>query len=167
MTYLSIGLNSSTTKDAGMKDRWKLLISLVAPLLVGFTAGFFTQTGQWYAELAKPALTPPNAVFGPVWTVLYLLMGVSLYLVWKRGFEENSLYYFAGQLVLNGIWSFLFFGLQAPVIAFVEIVVLVTALGLTINSFRKIDRTAAYLLAPYLLWTLFAGYLNLGIVLLT
>lgn len=149
-----------------MKDRWKLLISVTVPLLVGFTSGFFTQTGQWYAELAKPALNPPNAVFGPVWTALYLLMGVSLYRVWRRGFEGNSLYYFAGQLVLNGLWSFLFFALQIPAIAFAELIVLVVAIVLTIRSFYRIDRTAAYLLLPYLAWVLFAGYLNLGIVLL-
>jgi benzodiazapine receptor len=122
----------------------------------------------WYAGLAKPPFLPPNEVFGPVWTVLYLLMGVSLYLVVRASAAEKRAAYvwFGVQLVLNTLWSLTFFGLQLPWLGVAVIVALLIAIAVTIRSFYSISRLASYLLVPYLLWTCFATYLNLGVALL-
>jgi benzodiazapine receptor len=120
--------------------------------------------GQWYERLTKPALTPPSWVFGPVWTLLYTMMGVAAWLVWKRhGFAgvAQSLWLFLLQLALNVLWSYLFFGLKNPGLAFLDIVVLWLAILATIIAFFRHYRPAGQLLLPYLLWVSFAVYLNL------
>ena len=114
----------------------------------------------WYQTLVKPGFSPPNFLFGPVWTLLYFLMGISLYLVWIR---TGNLKWFWLQLILNSLWSFLFFGLKSPGLAFVEIVFLWLAILMTIKSFIKVHRPAAYLLYPYLTWVSFAAILNFAI----
>lgn len=119
--------------------------------------------GPWYEGLEKPKLTPPNWVFGPVWTALYLLMAVAAGLVWRQaGFNGAcmALFLYAVQLGLNAAWSWLFFGLHRPAWAFVDITLLGIAIVATIIAFGRISRIASWLMAPYLAWTIFAGYLN-------
>ena len=122
--------------------------------------------GTWYASLNKPAWNPPGWVFGPVWSVLYLSMGVSVWLVWRKaGFSGGSvaLSLFAVQLALNCIWSGLFFGLRQPWLAFGEIILLSCAILATIISFARVSPLASILLVPYLVWVTFAAALNFTI----
>jgi translocator protein len=129
--------------------------------------GAMFSPGTWYAQLVKPPLTPPNWVFGPVWTTLYLLMAVAAWRVWSlagtlsRG--ARPLGWFGLQLGLNALWSALFFGLQSPLVALVEIVLLWGAIAVTIAAFGKVSRLAAWLLVPYLTWVSLATYLNAGL----
>ena len=145
-------------------------ISVAVCLLIGALSGFATQSSvnTWYPELAKPAFTPPNWLFAPVWTLLYLLMGIAAGLVWARGLHHSwvktALYYFGFQLLVNGSWSLVFFGLQNPQVALVVIWALLVLIVLTIRSFRVVSKRAAWLMVPYLLWVLFASLLNLRIV---
>jgi len=114
----------------------------------------------WYQTLVKPSFNPPNWLFGPVWTLLYFLMGISLYLIWTR---KGELKWFWAQLILNSLWSFLFFGLKSPGLALIEIVFLWLTILVTIKSFLKVYRPAAYLLYPYLAWVSFASILNFSV----
>lgn len=118
----------------------------------------------WYAALNKPFFNPPSWVFGPVWTLLYLLMGIAAYLVWSKGYENNAVKYaltiFIIQLALNGLWSFLFFGQHWLLISFIEIVVLWLFILLTILKFYALSPIAGLLLIPYILWVSFASILN-------
>ncbi len=145
-------------------------ISVVVCLLIGALSGFATQSSvdTWYPELAKPDFTPPNWLFAPVWTLLYILMGIAAGLVWARGLHhiwvKTALYYFGFQLLINGSWSLVFFGLQNPPVAMGVIIVLAVLIVLTIRSFRVVSKPAAWLMVPYLLWVLFASMLNLRIV---
>ena len=119
--------------------------------------------GEWYASLKKPSWHPPNWVFGPVWTELYAMMAVAAWLVWRQGdFAGQALPIaaFLVQLVLNALWSWLFFGLKTPGMAFAEIVALWVAIATTLLLFRRPSATAAWLLAPYLAWVTFATLLN-------
>ncbi len=129
-----------------------------------------SSVSSWYTTLNKPFFTPPNWLFGPVWTVLYVMMGWAAGLIWSRGFHhlwvKSALYAFGIQLLLNGTWSIVFFGLRSPVWAFVIIVLLAIMIVVTIRQFRVVNKTAAWLLAPYLAWVVFASALNLAIVLL-
>ena len=122
--------------------------------------------GEWYATLNKPSWNPPASVFGPIWATLYALMAAAAWLVWKRGgFEAQGgpLGLFVIQLVLNALWTPLFFGLHWPGVAFVEMILLWLALALTVASFHAVSRPAAWLLAPYLAWVSFAAVLNFAI----
>ena len=139
-----------------------LVVWIVLSLGAGAPGALFPP-GEWYAGLRKPILTPPGWVFGPAWTLLYILMGTAAWLVWKpSGFRAArlplSLYLF--QLVLNGAWTCIFFGLRRPDLALVHIVVLWTAIGLTSFAFWRRSHVSATLLAPYLLWVTFAAMLN-------
>lgn len=144
----------------------KLFISILIPLLVGTSAGLFTSKGVngWYLQANKPSFNPPNWIFAPVWTVLYILMGVALYLVWKsetlKAVKRNAMIFFALQLTLNFCWSFIFFYAQQTGWALVEIIALWLMIAFTIFYFRKISVTAAWLLVPYLAWVSFATLLN-------
>ncbi len=155
---------------------FKLVIAIVVAELAGVIGSVFTISviPTWYVGLVKPALNPPSWVFGPVWTALYFLMGISLFLVWKQhsNILENvrmlrmwkiGITAFFVQLFLNAIWSIIFFGLQNPGWALVDIVFLWLAIVWTMVVFYKISRPAAYLLVPYLLWVSFASYLNYSI----
>lgn len=146
---------------------WKLVISIFVCQLVGIIGSFFTASSvsSWYPTLVKPAFNPPNWVFSPVWITLFVLMGVSLYLVWEKGFRENktAITIFGVQLGLNVLWSILFFGLKSPLLAFIEIIFLWAAILLTILKFYKISKWSAYLLIPYILWVSFAAVLNFAI----
>lgn len=155
-----------------MKNIYKLLISLAVCQLVALMGSIvtFPAIGGWYRTLNKPIFNPPNWIFGPVWTILFLLMGYSLFLVWKKGIKTKknkvAILVFFCQLGLNFLWSFFFFGLHLPLLAFFEIIVLWIAISLTIVKFWKISKPAAYLLYPYLAWVSFATILNLSIVIL-
>ena len=149
----------------------RFIISIGLPFLAGGLGSAFTTPAipNWYANLNKPVFTPPGWVFGPAWTTLYVLMGISFYLIWTKtnfvGYQK-ALSFFAIQLVLNALWSILFFGLKQPLFALVEIIVLWVAILLTLIPFYKIDKTAGLLLIPYLAWVTFAAILNLSIVIL-
>jgi benzodiazapine receptor len=151
---------------------FKLLVSILICQGAGAVGSFFTSPviSSWYAGLEKPSFNPPNWIFAPVWTILFLLMGISLYLIWRRGLEDKkakiAVFIFAIQLILNVLWSFLFFGLQSPLYAFVEIIILWLAILITIINFSKISKLAAYLLLPYILWVSFASVLNFSILIL-
>lgn len=145
-----------------------LILSIAACFLAAAIGGFATASSVsgWFAEINKPSWNPPDWVFGPVWTVLYLMMGVSAWLVWKQsGFKDAALPLgcFAVQLALNTTWSILFFGIRQPGWAFVEIIVLWFSIALTIVLFFKHSKLAAGLLVPYLLWVTFASCLNYSI----
>ena len=143
----------------------KLLISLGACLTAGGLGGLFTaqSVDSWYSTLNKPLISPPNWVFGPVWTFLYALMGIALYIVWRNQKTENNklpFIFFASQLILNVAWSAVFFGFHSISGGIFVIVALWIAIAATIQQFHKRSKLAAWLLIPYLLWVSFAGVLN-------
>lgn len=147
------------------KDIPKLLLSIGLCLGAGIVGSFFTISTipTWYVTLNKPFFSPPNFVFGPVWTVLYILMGISLYLIWVKSKVPNV---FWVQLILNTAWSIIFFGMKNPTLALLDIAALWISMFLTIKAFSKINKLAGKLLIPYLLWVTFASYLNLMIEIL-
>lgn len=142
----------------------KILISTFACLLLGYLSGMFTAqaVNGWYASIQKPSWNPPNWIFGPVWKVLYLMMGAAFALVWNEAGKnkKKALIYFLVQFVLNLLWSFLFFGLARMDWALLEILLLLVSISSTISAFSKVNRTAAILMIPYLLWVGFATFLN-------
>ena len=147
----------------------KLIFSILVCQLAGIMGSIFTSPSipVWYAGLQKPLFTPPSWVFAPVWIFLFTLMGLSLYLILKRSFKDRlvklGILVFGIQLVLNTGWSIIFFGLRNPCYAFLEILVLILAISFTIILFWKINRKTAYLLLPYLVWVVFAAFLNFSI----
>lgn len=144
----------------------KFVIAILIPQLAAVIGSVFTMPSieGWYANLEKPQLAPPNWVFGPAWTALFLLMGIALFIVWQKGLNKKNVKaafsIFIGQLALNVLWSIIFFGLHSPGFAFVEIVFLWFAILATIIAFAKVSKPAAWLLVPYILWVSFASYLN-------
>jgi len=146
-----------------------LFSSIIICQLAGVIGSLFTTPSipRWYANINKPSFNPPSWVFAPVWTTLYLLMGISLFLVWRTGLNEKevkiAVAVFVFQLVLNSLWSFLFFGLQSPFAAFIEILFLWIAILASIILFLRISWVAGVLLIPYLLWVSFASILNFAI----
>ena len=142
------------------------MLGLIIWLLTCFGAaslGAVFMPGDWYAMLKKPSWNPPGWIFGPVWSVLYTLMAVAAWLVWKRGgfaVQRSPLTLFLVQLALNAAWTPLFFGLHWPGVAFAEIVLLWTSVAAALAAFRPVSHTAAWLLAPYLAWVSFAALLN-------
>ena len=154
----------------GRKKYLRILVAISICLTIGFIAGMATQSSvaTWYQTLEKPSFTPPNAWFAPVWTLLYILMGCAAGLVWARGLHhrwvKTALYFFGFQLLLNGSWSIVFFGLREPLWALIILVVLLALILITIKWFRIVSKTAAFLLIPYLAWVIFAGCLNAAIV---
>lgn len=148
------------------------ILKFIASLCLSFSAaavGSLATTAQseWYVNLTKPSFNPPGWVFGPVWTILYILIGVSFFLVWQKGFSNKTsriaLICFFVQLVFNAAWTLLFFGLQSPLLALVDIVLLCLAITLTIRYFLPISKVATGLLVPYLAWVAFATALNASI----
>ena len=152
------------------KINWpKLIFAIVLCQLAGIIGSVFTVNSipTWYATLVKPTFNPPSWVFGPVWTILYTLMGISLYLVMSKGLKKKevglAVRAFTWQLILNSFWSIIFFGWKNIFLALVEIIVLLTLVVVTIVRFYKINKVAAYLLIPYLIWGSFATFLTYGI----
>lgn len=154
------------------KINWlKLVGAILICQATGWIGAIFTakSVSTWYLTLNKSSLNPPGWLFAPVWTLLFLLMGISLYLVWQgRGgkLKNLALNIFFVQLVLNVLWSFCFFYLQNPLAGFIEIIILWLFILLTIVYFYKLNKVAAYLLIPYILWVSFAAVLNLSLYLL-
>jgi translocator protein len=149
----------------------KLIISVCGTLAIGFLGSIVTipSISTWYTNLIKPSFSPPNWLFGPVWTMLYILMGVSVFLIWRKKTNKNikaALRLYLIQLGLNFSWSFVFFGLHQPLLAFINILALWIAIIMTIQKFKSISKLASGLLVPYLLWVTFASILNLAIVIL-
>jgi tryptophan-rich sensory protein len=133
-------------------------------LLVGAVAGTVT-TGAvrgWYLSLSRPPGTPPTWIFAPVWTALYVMIGVAGWLVWRRCGAAGPLRLWGWQLAANALWTPAFFGLHSPALAMLVVVVMLVLLGLTIRAFLGVHRAAAGLLLPYLAWSSFAAYLNAG-----
>ncbi len=147
-----------------LREIGKALIAVIICQMAGVIGSVFTADAipDWYATLAKPEFSPPNWVFAPVWITLYTLMGISLYLVWNKRKKDTTpaLLVFFAQLVLNTIWSIVFFGLQSPFYAFIIIIFLWVLIAGSIYFFYRISKTAAYLLIPYILWVSFAALLN-------
>ncbi|AKA34676.1 TspO/MBR family protein [Flagellimonas lutaonensis] len=143
-----------------------IAISMTVCLLIGILASFATQSSvnDWYQTLNKPSFNPPNWIFGPVWGVLYILMGVAAGIVWAKGiyhlWVKTALYHFAFQLLFNALWSIVFFGFQSPFWALIVILTLLILIFLTIRWFKVVSKTAAVLMVPYFLWVCFAAVLN-------
>ncbi len=150
----------------------KLIISILACQGAGVLGSLFTSPAisTWYSMIQKPSFNPPSWIFAPVWILLFLLMGISLYLVWSKGLDYKgarvAIYIFFVQLVLNILWSILFFALQSPLFAFIEIIILWLAILMTIISFYRVSKIAAYFLLPYILWVSFASILNFSILII-
>jgi len=147
---------------------FKLLVSLILPLGVGFTAGLLTAKAipEWFATLNKPSFNPPAYLFGPVWTTLYSLMGVSMFLIWntpKTKMRQKALIVFGIQLFFNFWWSILFFSFHAIFLSIIDILLMWFLILYMIFLFKKIKPIAAYLQIPYLLWVTFATVLNISI----
>ena len=147
-------------------------LSIGLAFAVGGLAGQVTQNSieGWYTQLNKPFFNPPNAVFAPVWTLLYLLMGWAAARIWLKGrhhkWGKTALYPYGAQLIFNGLWSLVFFGLRQPMGALLVILALLVLIERTKHWFRLVDRTAAVMIYPYLAWVSFATILNLSIVIL-
>lgn len=149
----------------------KLVVSIVIPFVAAGVGNLATipNISSWYTTLEKPFFNPPNWVFGPVWTLLYLLMGLSLYLLWTQPSKKDKTKAFIAfgiQLALNTLWSIVFFGLHSPVGGMVVIVGLLATIIVTMRYFWGFSKLAAYLLLPYILWVSFATILNTAIALL-
>jgi len=142
----------------------KIAITIVFCLAVGGISGALTADAiqNWYLTLHKPSWNPPNDIFAPVWTTLYLMMGVSLGTIWSKNHPKtnSAIGLFMVQITLNFFWSLVFFRWQSPQWAFVEIILMWIAIFLTIRSFYQINKMAGYLLIPYILWVSFAAFLN-------
>jgi translocator protein len=147
---------------------WSLIFLIAICLLTGVLGSLATGTSvnSWYVELSKPSWTPPSWVFGPAWTLLYTLMAIAAWLVWKKGYSADvrfALTLFGAQLLMNGLWSYLFFGLRWPGGALVNITVLWVAIAATAIAFARVSQPATWLMLPYLAWVSFAMALNLEI----
>jgi tryptophan-rich sensory protein len=152
-----------------MSKDWLALVVFIAICFAvagigsAFTAG---SVKTWYPGLLKPPGTPPAWVFGPVWSTLYLMMATSAWLVWRQRDLEDvalALAVFVAQLILNGLWSYIFFGLRRPGAALIEIIVLLVAIAITTIKFFEHSRLSLWLMTPYLAWVTYASYLNYGI----
>ena len=149
-----------------MSNTVKLIISILIPVAVGAVSGFFTSSEipGWYQTINKPTWNPPSWLFGPVWTTLYVMMGVALFLIWKsdasQSVKKTAIILFATQLVLNFFWSFIFFNQHQIGWAVVEIITMWIFILLTIFAFAPINKIAAWLLVPYISWVSFATILN-------
>jgi len=143
-------------------------MSLVLCQLAGVLGSFFTSPAipTWYKTLKKPFFTPPDWIFGPVWISLFILIGISLFMIWRRQDRPRfklTLVFFLIQLILNILWSVAFFGLRSPLLGLVDIVLLWVAIVLTIQHCLRITRTAGLLLLPYIIWVSFAAFLNFSL----
>lgn len=150
-------------------DLFRLILSIVICQMAGILGSIFTASSvaSWYPTLAKPSFTPPGSYIGLIWIVLFTLMGVSLFLIWRE-IPSNpaariALYFFAGQLIVNVLWNVAFFSLQSPISGLIVIVVLWILILISIIKFWPINRTAALLLIPYIVWVSIAAYLNYSI----
>ena len=150
-----------------MSNALKLIISLILPQIAGGLGAFFTISSvqSWYMTITKPSFNPPSWVFGPTWTILYVLMGISCFLIWKTDHPQRNKFLglYGIQLVLNALWSPAFFGMESPALGLLVIVPLWVMILICILEFRKSSPLASKLMIPYLLWVSFASVLNLSI----
>jgi tryptophan-rich sensory protein len=150
----------------------RLIVSILIPLVIGSVGSIVTiaEIPTWYSTLSKPSWAPPNWLFGPVWTTLYILMGIALFLVWREGLNRSDVRFailiFAVQLVLNLLWSIVFFTYHSLFGSFILIMILWIAILANIIAFSIISRTAGLLLVPYIVWVSIASYLNYSVYLL-
>jgi len=147
----------------------KSTLCAIVCVILGFLSGILSGSGntEWYQNLNMPSFQPPSWIFGPMWTLLYILMGIAAARVWQksdRGLQSSAIRLFVIQMVLNLAWSPIFFGMKEPLIALVVIVVMWLLILLTIISFSKVDKLASYLLVPYISWVSFATILNASVV---
>jgi benzodiazapine receptor len=148
------------------RNTWVLIGFIAVSEFAGVIGSLFTLEAipTWYAALQKPSFSPPNWLFGPVWTTLYLLMGIAAYLVWREGSRRydvhNGLFIFVLQLVLNAVWSIVFFGMHSIMGGLIVIALLWLSIVWTMVAFYKVKKSAAYLLIPYIAWVSFASVLN-------
>jgi translocator protein len=159
-----------TKEKYALSLTWRIIIATAVTMALGALGGTVTRDAMpiWYDSLNKPAFQPPNWIFGPVWTVLYAMMGIAAGIVWgakqARFRKGQALGAYSVQLGLNIAWSLIFFGFRSPKIALVEMVILWIAIVVTLQLFYKINKAAGLLLVPYLLWVTFAAVLNAAIV---
>ena len=145
-----------------------LLVFILITLFAGFIGSLFTtpSIASWYAFINKPSFSPPNWLFAPVWSLLYILMGIAAFLIWQK--RDNlktkpALMFYGIQLILNTFWSIIFFGMHNPGLAFLEIIILWTFILITLIKFYKINKTSGILFIPYLIWVSFASILNFAV----
>jgi len=143
---------------------WTLLAFIILVEGVGIGIGFLTGPDAWYASLAKPSFNPPNWIFGPVWTVLYIMIAVAGWRIWKVAFKSSAMVIWIVQMILNWLWTPVFFTNHAPVLALAIIVALLIAIIAFIVQARKYDKIASWLFVPYAVWVSFAALLNASIV---
>lgn len=151
--------------SSGSSAPWPALVGFVGlTLLVGAVDAALTipAVHTWYLSLARPLGTPPNWLFGPVWTVLYVLIGIAAWLAWRRPWHRRALLLWGWQLLANALWAPLFFGLHLVGVALADVVVLLLLAALTTLAFDRLSHSAAVLMLPYLVWTCYATYLNAG-----
>ena len=147
----------------------KIVLVVLVCVSIGYLSGMVTRDSitTWYPTLVKPIFNPPNWIFAPVWTLLYIMMGIAAGLVWTSNADEKTIQkalgFFAIQFGLNALWSYLFFGMHNPLLAMIEIVLLWLMIFETYNQFKKIDKVSGILLIPYLAWVSFATILNASI----
>lgn len=153
-----------------MKSVYKLILSVTFPVMVGWISSYFTASSvkTWFVTLQKPSYNPPSWVFAPVWTTLYILMGIAFFLVWKSnvltpGIKIKATTFYIVQLILNFCWSVIFFYARQPGWAFSEILILLLMIIITTFYFYKIKKSAGWLMIPYILWVGFATILNYSI----
>ena len=161
--------NSKGKTDVKISSTWKLVIAILICEGTGIISGLIANTNMnpWFDTLSKPSWNPPAYLFAPVWTILYFLMGISLWLLWKNKStlqsKNNAINLFAIQLFLNFWWSIIFFKFHSPLFALVNIILLLILIFFTIVSFSKISKLASWLLVPYIAWVSFATILNYSI----
>lgn len=152
-----------------MRKPIRLIVAVLLPVLVGAVSGLFTSSSvkTWFVTLNKPSFNPPSYVFAPVWTTLYVMMGIAFYIVWisetDKAQQRKAMTVYFIQLFLNFCWSFIFFYKQRPDLAFIEIVFLWISIVATLVLFYRISKPAGWLLVPYLMWVSFASALNYAI----
>ena len=157
-------MNKKSLTAAGL-----LVLCIAIPLLAGAIGSVFTMEAipTWYATLQKPFFTPPAWVFGPVWTTLFILMGIALFVVVRDGTGtapvRHAVAFFAAQILANTLWSFLFFGLRSPLLGLIDILLLIVLIAGTMVTFYRVSKAAAWLLAPYLCWVSVATALNAAV----
>ena len=150
-----------------MSKYLRIIYCVAICLVVGYLSSITTQSSinTWYPTLIKPVFNPPNWLFAPVWTLLFIMMGIAAGMIWnhlenQRELVKKALLFFTVQLLLNALWSYLFFGLNNVLLALIEVILLWLVIYETFHIFRKIDKKAAYLFIPYLIWVAFAAVLN-------
>lgn len=150
-----------------MSKYLRIIYCVAICLVVGYLSSITTQSSinTWYPTLIKPIFNPPNWLFAPVWTLLFIMMGIAAGMIWKhlesqRELVKKALLFFTVQLLLNALWSYLFFGLNNVLLALIEVILLWLVIYETFHIFKKIDKKAAYLFIPYLIWVAFAAVLN-------